>query len=125
MNYKDINDKWKSFLFENTFKEDKLVKPGKEKKKHLKDKSKKKHKEDGKEIITNEFEEYQEEEMDEIAAPDGGSPGPVGYSDTVEEEQLEEMSAMSGGPGVSSAEGYAGGSGGSFMSKKAFKRKWS
>ena len=39
MNYKDINDKWKSFLFENTFKEDVIFDPEQEKKK----KKKKKH----------------------------------------------------------------------------------
>lgn len=130
MNYKDINDKWKSFLFENTFKEDKLIDPDKAKKKK-KRKPEKKHKEDGKEIITNEFEEFQhqEEEMDEWTLPSSRNEGTqsAGYNDadSVEEEQLEEMSAMSGGPGASSVEGYAGGAGGSFMSKKAFKRKWS
>jgi hypothetical protein len=63
MNYKDINDKWKAFLFENTFKEDIVFNPEQEKKKKKKKKEKKaeKKKEDGKEIITNEFEEYEEE----------------------------------------------------------------
>ena len=124
MNYKDINDKWKSFLFENTFKEDKLIDTDKAKKKK-KRKPEKKNKEDGKEIITNEYEEFEEQQegMDEWSLPTYvGSEGPqsAGYNDAVdsveEGEQLEEMSSMSGG----AVQGYAG----SFMSKKAFKRKW-
>lgn len=122
MDYSDINNKWKQFLNENTFKEDKIIDPNKKKKK-------KKAKEDGgKEVITNEWEEFQhqdEEQMDEYVLPDGGTQGTPksDYNnavDSVEEEQLEEMSAMSGG----AVQGHAGGAGGSFMSKKAFKRKW-
>ena len=66
MNYKDINDKWKSFLFENAFKEDKIIDPKKKKKKR---KPEKKHKEDGKEIITNEYEEFENEAV--INEPSG------------------------------------------------------
>ena len=40
MNYKDINDKWKSFLFENTFKEDVIFNPEQEKKKKKRKKEK-------------------------------------------------------------------------------------
>ena len=103
MNYKDINDKWKSFLFENTFKEDVIFDPEQEKKKKKKKKEKntEKKREDGKEIITNEYEEFGE-------------------------DPIEEISSMSGGPGDSSGsvEGHMGGSKGPWMSKKAFKRKW-
>lgn len=120
MNYKDINDKWKSFLFENTFKEDKLIDTDKAKKKK-KRKPEKKNKEDGKEIITNEYEEFENEAV--INEPSGSETNKA--VDSVEEEQLEEISTMSGEPGVSSAEGHTGGSKGPWMSKKAFKRKWS
>ena len=41
MNYKDINDKWKSFLFENTFKEDIIFNPEQQKKKKKRKKEKK------------------------------------------------------------------------------------
>ena len=53
MNYKDINDKWKSFLFENTFKEDIIFDPEQEKKKKIKkkEKSAKKKKEDGQDTL--------------------------------------------------------------------------
>ncbi len=112
MNYKDINDKWKSFLFENTFKEDKLIDTDKAKKKK-KRKPEKKNKEDGKEIITNEYEEFENEAV--INEPSGSETNKA-VDSVEEEEQLEEMSSMSGG----AVQGYAG----SFMSKKAFKRKW-
>ena len=105
MNYKDINDKWKAFLFENTFKEDIIFNPELEKKKKKKKQHKhlSKKKASEKELIANEWEEAEQEN-----------------------ESLEEMSAMSGVPGDSgsSVEGYAGGSKGPWMSKKAFKRKW-
>lgn len=96
MNYKDINDKWKSFLFENTFKEDKLIDPNKAKKKK-KRKPEEKHKEDEKEIITNEFEEF-------------------GESD----DQLEETSTISSG----AVEGPAGGEKGPWISEKEYENRW-
>lgn len=92
MNYKEINDKWKVFLTENAFKEDIVIKPGKDKKKKKKDK---------KEIIVsekddvNEWEEFQQDEA-VINEPSGAE----GYND----KSLEEMSAMSGG----AVQGYAG-----------------
>ena len=100
MDYKDINDKWKSFLFENTFKEDVIFDPEQEKKKKKKKKEKnaEKKREDGKEVITNEWEEFEEEN-----------------------ESLEEMSAMSGG----AVEGHAGGSEGPWISEEEFKKRWS
>lgn len=82
MNYKDINDRWKKFLFENTFKEDMIISPDEGKKK----KNKKKvgpPPDKAKKIITNEFEEFDESG-----------------------DQLEEMSGMSGG-GVSFGVGNA------------------
>ena len=125
MNYKDINDKWKSFLLENTFKEDMIINPDEEKGKGNKKKSKKKvgpPPKKAKELMTdpsfvvkNEYEEFDEDQM-----ADGDGAGYNNAVDAVEENQLEEMSAMSGG----AVEGHAGGAGGSFMSKKAFKRKW-
>ena len=123
MNYKDINDKWKSFLFENTFKEDIIFSPEQEKKKkkRKKEKNSEKKKEDGKDIITNEYEEF-----DEWTLPSSRNEGTqsAGYNDAVSveenKEELEEMSSMSGGDVV----GHAGGSTGPWMSKKAFKRKW-
>jgi len=135
MNYKDINDKWKSFLLENTFKEDMIINPDEEKDEINKKNNKKKNKKKvgpppkkAKELMTdpsfvvkNEWEEFENEAV--INEPSGSETNKA--VDSVEEEQLEEMSAMSGGPGASSVEGYAGGAGGSFMSKKAFKRKWS
>lgn len=63
MNYKEINDKWKVFLAENTFKEDAIVKP--EKKKKRKDK---------KEIIVSEDDEVNEfEELEEMSSMSGGA----------------------------------------------------
>jgi hypothetical protein len=120
MNYKDINDKWKSFLFENTFKEDKLIDPDKAKKKK-KRKPEKKAEDGEKEIITNEWEEFEEWTLPSSRNEGTQSAGYNDAVDSVEEEQLEEMSAVSAG----AIEGHAGGAGGSFMSKKAFKRKWS
>lgn len=85
MNYSDINNRWKQFLAENTFKEDALI--DKEKKK--KHKEKKKERKDGKEIIVSEEDEVNE--FEEF------------------EESLEEMSAMSGmGSGGGDVQGYAG-----------------
>ena len=61
MNFKDINDKWKSFLTENAFKEDKLVK--KDKKEKVKDKKGKK-----KELIVSEEDDVNEwEELEETS----------------------------------------------------------
>jgi len=37
MNYKEINDKWKVFLTENTFKEEIIIKPEKKKRKKKKE----------------------------------------------------------------------------------------
>lgn len=71
MDYKDINDRWKKFLFENTFKEDKLIDPDKAKKKK-KQKPEARDKEDGKQIITNEFEDF-EESLEEMSGMSGGS----------------------------------------------------
>lgn len=66
MNFKDINDKWKSFLTENAFKEDKLVK--KDKKEKVKDKKGKK-----KELIVSEEDDVNEwEELEEMSAMSGG-----------------------------------------------------
>ena len=68
MNYKEISDKWKVFLTENAFKEDKLVKKPKKKKQGKK------------ELIVSEEDPVQEwEEFDE------------------DKDNLEEMSGMSGG----------------------------
>ena len=98
MNFKDINDKWKSFLTENAFKEDKLVK--KDKKEKVKDKKGKK-----KELIVseeddvNEWEEFEEAVINEPSVSEGNE-----AINSVEEENLEEMSAMSGG----AVQGYAG-----------------
>ena len=73
MNYKDISDKWKSFLFENTFKEDVIFDPEQEKKKKKKKKEKnaEKKREDGKEIITNEYEEFGEDPIEETSTVSG------------------------------------------------------
>ena len=99
MNYKDINDKWKSFLTENAFKEDIVIKPEKDKKKKKKGK---------KEIIVsekdgvNEWEEFEETVVNGLS---GAESGTNDATDSVEEEEnLEEMSAMSGG----AVKGYAG-----------------
>jgi len=98
MNFKDINDKWKSFLTENAFKEDKLVK--KDKKEKVKDKKGKK-----KELIVseeddvNEWEEFEEAVINEPSGSEGNE-----AINSLEEENLEEMSAMSGG----AVQGYAG-----------------
>lgn len=73
MNYKDINDNWKQFLAENTFKEDIIIKD-----KNLK-KRKKKNK---KQIIVSEkdsveeWEEFQnesEKSLEETSTVSGGS----------------------------------------------------
>lgn len=123
MDYSDINNKWKLFLAENTFKEDKLI--------NSKKKKSKKNKEDGgKEIIVSDKQKCMDEGsdcMEERNENDGsfansGSNSAGGYAENaVEEEQLEEMSAMSAG----AVEGHAGGSKGPWMSKKEFNRKWS
>ena len=126
MNYKDINDKWKSFLLENTFKEDMIINPGEEKGEINKKNKKKSKKKVGpppkkaKELMTdpsfvvkNEWEEFENEAV--INEPSGSETNKA-VDSVEEEEQLEEMSSMSGG----AVQGYAG----SFMSKKAFKRKW-
>ena len=88
MNYKDINDKWKSFLFENTFKEDVIFSPDQEKKKkkRKKEKNAEKKKEDGKEIITNEFEEFEEERLEEFS----GAGGIAGYSLPIGQDSEED-----------------------------------
>lgn len=120
MNYKDINDRWKSFLLENTFKEDMIINPDKEKGKK-KSKKKvgpppKKAKElmtDPSFVVKNEWEEFENEAV--INEPSGSETNKA-VDSVEEEEQLEEMSSMSSG----AVQGYAG----SFMSKKAFKRKW-
>jgi hypothetical protein len=123
MNYKDINDKWKSFLLENTFKEEIIIDPNqqKKKKKKKKEKNAEKKKEGDKEIITNEWEEFDEWALTNNSEQESKSAGYNDAVDSVEEnkEELEEMSAMSGG----AVEGYAGAS--PFMSKKAFKKRWS
>lgn len=95
MNYGDINNKWKQFLAENTFKEDVIVKPEKKKKKNKK------------EIIVsedevNEWEEF--EHQDESVINDQSGSGTNNATDSVEEESLEEMSAVSAG----AITGYAG-----------------
>jgi hypothetical protein len=70
MNFKDINDKWKSFLTENAFKEDKLVK--KDKKEKIKDKKGKK-----KELIVSEEDDVNEwEELEETS----GAGAVAGYT---------------------------------------------
>jgi hypothetical protein len=108
MNYKDINDKWKMFLTENAFKEDIVIKPEKDKKKKKKGK---------KEIIVseeddvNEWEEFEEAVINEPS----GSEGNEATNSVEEEENLEEMSAMSGG----AVQGYAGNA---FAPKKKHKR---
>jgi len=80
MSYNDINNRWKNFLAENTFKEDALVSK----------KSKKKNKnKDKKELITSEEQDISEWEE---------------FQEEKEEDSLEEMSAMSGG----AVQGYAG-----------------
>jgi len=114
MNYSDINNKWKQFLAENTFKEDALF--NKEKKK--KHKEKKKERKDGKEIIVseednevNEFEEFEEAVINE---PSGS--GTNKATDPVEEEKIEETSTVSGG-------GISFGVGNAFAPKKKKKKK--
>jgi len=110
MNYKDINNKWKQFLNENTFKEDALIDKKKNKKKDKK-------REDGKEIIVseddvNEWEEFEETVVNGLS---GAESDTNDATDSVEEEkQLEEMSAMSGG----AVQGYAGNA---FAPKKKIK----
>ena len=112
MNYSDINNKWKQFLSENTFKEDKLI--NKDKKKKVKNKNRK----DGKEVIVseedevNEFEEFEEAVINEPSGADGNN-----AVNSVEEENLEEMSAMSAG----AVHGYAGNA---FAPKKKLRRRW-
>lgn len=69
MNYKDINDKWKVFLTENTFKEDKVI-PSKKKKRHK----------DKKKLITSENET---EELDEMS----GAGAVAGYSGPIKDEE--------------------------------------
>ena len=91
MNYSDINNKWKSFLAENTFKEDKVVS------------KKKKKKKDGKEIIVSEKQNCMDEGsgcMEEGDLEEFGT-------DLQSEEQLEEMSGMSG-IGGGDVQGFAG-----------------
>jgi flagella basal body P-ring formation protein FlgA len=106
MNYKEINDKWKVFLTENTFREEIVIKPGKDKKKRKKGK---------KEIIVsekddvNEWEEFEEAVINEPSGSEGNE-----ATNSVEEESLEEMSAMSGG----AVQGYAGNA---FAPKKKIK----
>lgn len=113
MNYGDINNRWKQFLAENTFKEDALI--DKEKKK--KHKEKKKERKDGKEIIVSEedkvseWEEFEEAVINEPSGSEGND-----AINSVEEESLEEMSAMSGG----AVQGYAGNA---FAPKKKLKRR--
>lgn len=96
MKYEEINNRWKSFLVENAFKEDKLV--------NKKDKKKDDKEEKGKEIIVSEEDVKEWEEFDEavINEPSGSDTNKAVNS--VEEESLEEMSAMSGG----AVQGYAG-----------------
>lgn len=112
MNYSDINNKWKQFLSENTFKEDKLI--NKDKKKKVKNKNRK----DGKEVIVseedevNEFEEFEESVVNDLSL------GPEGSDavNSVEEKSLEEMSAVSGG-------GISFGVGNAFAPKKKIRRR--
>ena len=76
MNYKEINDKWKVFLTENAFKEDIIIKPGKDKKKKKKGKKK---------IIVSEKDDCMEEgskcmeEWDELEETSGASAA-AGYA---------------------------------------------
>lgn len=98
MNFKDINDKWKSFLTENAFKEDKLVKKDKKQKAKNKD-GKKKELIVSEEDDVNEWEEFEEAVINEPSGSEGNE-----TINSVEEENLEEMSAMSGG----AVQGYAG-----------------
>ena len=98
MNFKDINDKWKSFLAENAFKEDKLVKKDKKQKAKNKD-GKKKELIVSEEDDVNEWEEFEEAVINEPSDSEGNK-----AINSVEEENLEEMSAMSGG----AVQGYAG-----------------
>jgi hypothetical protein len=76
MDYKDINDKWKHFLAENAFKEDKLIN-GTKKKKRRKDK---------KELITSESDESSQDELDEMS----GAGAVVGYSAPLDKNSEEE-----------------------------------
>jgi flagella basal body P-ring formation protein FlgA len=98
MNFKDINDKWKSFLTENAFKEDKLVKKDKKQKAKNKD-GKKKELIVSEEDDVNEWEEFEEAVINKPSGSEGNK-----AINSVEEENLEEMSAMSGG----AVQGYAG-----------------
>ena len=103
MNYKDINDKWKSFLFENTFKEDMIINPDKGEKKKSKKKvgpPPKKAKElmtDPSFVVKNEYDEFHESD-----------------------DQLEETSTISSG----AAEGPAGGEKGPWISEKEYENRW-
>lgn len=72
MEYKDINDKWKAFLAENTFKEDKVI--GDKKKKRRKDKKK---------LITSENDSESSEELDEMS----GAGSVAGYAGPVKDEE--------------------------------------
>jgi flagella basal body P-ring formation protein FlgA len=108
MNFKDINDKWKSFLTENAFKEDKLVKKDKKQKAKNKD-GKKKELIVSEEDDVNEWEEFEEAVINEPSGSEGNK-----AINSVEEENLEEMSAMSGG----AVQGYAGNA---FAPKKKIK----
>lgn len=108
MNYKDINNKWKMFLAENTFKEDVLLSKDKKKKK-----SKKKNKKElivSEEDNVSEWEEFEEAVINEPSGSDGND-----AINSVEEEKIEEMSAMSGG----AVQGYAGNA---FATKKKINR---
>jgi len=72
MNYKDINDKWKAFLTENTFKEDKII-PSKKKKRHK----------DKKKLITSESDSEDSEELDEMS----GAGAVAGYAGPIKDEE--------------------------------------
>jgi hypothetical protein len=120
MDYNDINNKWKLFLAENTFKEDKLVNPKKKKKK--------KHKEDGKEIIVSDKQKCMDEGSDCMeernenygSFANSGSNTSEGYAENaLEEDQLEEMSGMSGG----AVAGYAANAFGDVPFKRKKPRK--
>ena len=79
MNYKEINDRWKIFLSENTFKEDILIK----------DKPRKKPRKKSKKILTSEEEQEPEEQIEEMSGMSGGAV--QGYAGNAFEEDKSSL----------------------------------
>ena len=83
MNYKEISDKWKVFLAENTFKEDIVIKPEKKKKRNK----------DKKEIIVSEKEKCMDEgsgcmeEWEELEEQGMSGGAVAGYAAPLDDEE--------------------------------------